>query len=59
MKTPLLIHANNNDADVNVLEVEHLIKSLKAELKRQRQQLHETDKNYPHLQKIIETHWGD
>ncbi len=29
--TPLLIHTNTNDADVNVLEVEHLIKSLKAE----------------------------
>lgn len=31
LKTPLLIHTNTNDADVNVLEVEHLIKSLKAE----------------------------
>lgn len=30
-KPPLLIHTNTNDADVNVLEVEHLIKSLKAE----------------------------
>ena len=30
LKTPLLIHTNTNDADVNVLEVEHLIKSLKA-----------------------------
>lgn len=29
--TPLLIHSNTNDDDVNVLEVEHLIKSLKAE----------------------------
>lgn len=29
--TPLLIHTNTNDDDVNVLEVEHLIKSLKAE----------------------------
>ena len=29
--TPLLIHSNTNDADVNVLEVEHLIKSLKAD----------------------------
>ena len=32
--TPLLIHTNTNDDDVNVLEVEHLIKSLKAEGKR-------------------------
>ena len=30
LKTPLLIHGNTNDGDVNVLEVEHLIKSLKA-----------------------------
>ena len=29
--TPLLIHTNTIDEDVNVLEVEHLIKSLKAE----------------------------
>lgn len=28
--TPLLIHTNTNDEDVNVLEVEHLIKALKA-----------------------------
>lgn len=32
--TPLLIHTNTNDDDVNVLEVEHLIKSLKAEGKQ-------------------------
>lgn len=32
--TPLLIHTNTNDADVNVLEVEHLIKSLKADGKK-------------------------
>ncbi|MEL6676332.1 MAG: prolyl oligopeptidase family serine peptidase [Bacteroidota bacterium] len=31
LQTPLLIHTNTNDGDVNVLEVEHLIKSLKAE----------------------------
>ncbi len=34
LKTPLLIHSNTNDDDVNVLEVEHLIKSLKAEGKQ-------------------------
>jgi dipeptidyl aminopeptidase/acylaminoacyl peptidase len=34
LETPLLIHTNTNDADVNVLEVEHLIKSLKAEGKQ-------------------------
>ncbi|MBY0228949.1 MAG: alpha/beta fold hydrolase [Gemmataceae bacterium] len=30
LATPLLIHTTTNDEDVNVLEVEHLIKSLKA-----------------------------
>jgi dipeptidyl aminopeptidase/acylaminoacyl peptidase len=32
--TPLLIHTNTNDEDVNVLEVEHLIQALKAEGKK-------------------------
>ncbi len=32
--TPLLIHTNTNDDDVNVLEVEHLIKALKADGKK-------------------------
>ncbi len=31
LETPLLIHTTTSDEDVNVLEVEHLIKSLKAE----------------------------
>ena len=30
LQTPLLIHTNSNDEDVNVLEVEHLISKLKA-----------------------------
>src|SRR6478672_11093448 len=30
LQTPVLIHATTNDEDVHVLEVEHLIKSLKA-----------------------------
>lgn len=30
LETPLLIHTNTNDEDVNVLEVRHLIDSLKA-----------------------------
>lgn len=34
LQTPLLIHTNTNDDDVNVFEVEHLIKSLKAEGKK-------------------------
>jgi dipeptidyl aminopeptidase/acylaminoacyl peptidase len=32
--TPLLIYTNTNDGDVNVFEVEHLIKSLKADKKK-------------------------
>jgi len=34
LETPLLIHSNTNDEDVNVLEVEHLIEALKAEGKK-------------------------
>jgi acetyl esterase/lipase len=30
LETPLLIHSTTNDEDVNVIEVEHLIDSLKA-----------------------------
>jgi dipeptidyl aminopeptidase/acylaminoacyl peptidase len=30
IRTPLLIHTNTNDEDVNVMEVEHLIDALKA-----------------------------
>ncbi len=34
LATPLLVHTNTNDEDVNVLEVEHLIAALKAEGKK-------------------------
>lgn len=34
LKTPLLIHTTTNDDDVYVIEVEHLIKALKAEGKK-------------------------
>ncbi|HPI70601.1 MAG TPA: prolyl oligopeptidase family serine peptidase [Tenuifilaceae bacterium] len=34
LKTPLLVHTNTNDDDVYSLEVEHLIKSLKADGKK-------------------------
>lgn len=34
LQTPLLIHTTTNDDDVNVLEVEHLIRALKAEGKK-------------------------
>ncbi len=41
LQTPLLIHTNTNDADVNVLEVEHLIKALKAEQKEFEYEIYE------------------
>jgi len=34
LATPLLLHTNTNDEDVNYLEVEHLIQAFKAEGKR-------------------------
>jgi dipeptidyl aminopeptidase/acylaminoacyl peptidase len=34
LATPLLIHTNTNDEDVNYLEVEHLIQALKADGKK-------------------------
>lgn len=40
-ETPLLIHTNTNDDDINVLEVEHLSKSLKAEGKPLDYKIHE------------------
>ncbi len=33
------------------------IRELKAELKRQREALHETDESRPHIQSVIEAHW--
>jgi dipeptidyl aminopeptidase/acylaminoacyl peptidase len=30
LETPLLVHGNTNDEDVNILEVEHLVEALKA-----------------------------
>ena len=34
LETPLLVHTNTNDEDVNYLEVEHLIQAFKAEGKK-------------------------
>ncbi|HAA15945.1 MAG TPA: S9 family peptidase [Cytophagales bacterium] len=41
LETPLLIHTNTNDEDVNVFEVEHLIKTLKAEEKEFEYEIYE------------------
>ena len=35
------------------------IAQLKRELKKVRQQINETDKNHPRIQKIIDAHWDD
>jgi len=35
------------------------IAELKVELKNLREDLNETDKNYPHIQKVIDEHWED
>ncbi len=34
LETPLLVHTNTNDEDVNVMEVEHLIEALRAAAKK-------------------------
>ncbi len=36
-----------------------IIAELKAELKKQREELNETDEKYPEIQAIIEKHWND
>ncbi|MBR9775127.1 MAG: sulfatase [Cytophagales bacterium] len=35
------------------------IAELKKELKKLREDLNETDKDYPHIQKVIDAHWND
>lgn len=37
----------------------NIAKELKKEMKRQRELYHETDKNYPHIQKIVDSHWNN
>ncbi len=41
LQTPLLIHTNTNDEDVNVLEVKHLIAALRAEGKKFESKIYE------------------
>ena len=41
------------------IEYKEIIVALKAELKKVRQQLDETDVKYPRIQKIIDQHWND
>jgi dipeptidyl aminopeptidase/acylaminoacyl peptidase len=42
LRTPLLIHTNTNDEDVNVLEVQHMIDSLKAAGKKFEYKIYES-----------------
>jgi len=42
LQTPLLIHTNTSDEDVNVLEVEHLIRALKAAGKKFEYKIYES-----------------
>jgi len=41
------------------LEYAGIIAELKNKLKSLREDLDETDEDYPHIQKIIDLHWGD
>jgi len=40
-------------------EYSSVVAQLKQELKRTREELHETDEKYPHIQKVIDEHWND
>ena len=48
------LHNRYNDP-----EYREIIAGLKSELKKQREELNETDENYPEIQAIIEKHWND
>ena len=51
---PKELHNRYNDP-----AYKQIIEELKKELKSQRLELNETDKNYPHIQKIVDKHWND
>ncbi len=52
LATPLLIHSNTNDEDVNVLEVRHLIAALKAEGKQFESKIYEAAPGGHHFNRI-------
>jgi len=52
LATPLLVHTNTNDEDVNVLEVRHLIASLKAEGKQFEYKIYEAAPGGHHFNRI-------
>ena len=45
--------------DYNNPEYKEIIAKMKQQLKKFRTEYNETDKNFPHLQKIIDAHWDD
>ena len=47
---------NNVYADPKYTSV---VKDLKTKLERVREELNETDEQYPHIQKVIDAHWDD
>lgn len=52
LQTPLLIHTNTNDDDVNVMEVEHLIAALKAAGKKFEYKIYQNEPGGHHFNRI-------
>jgi acetyl esterase/lipase len=52
LDTPLLVHTNTNDEDVNVMEVQHLIDSLKANGKQFEYKIYENAPGGHHFNRI-------
>jgi dipeptidyl aminopeptidase/acylaminoacyl peptidase len=52
LATPLLIHTNTNDEDVNVMEVQHLIEALKAAGKKFEYKIYESAAGGHHFNRI-------
>jgi dipeptidyl aminopeptidase/acylaminoacyl peptidase len=52
LATPLLVHTNTNDEDVNVMEVQHLIDSLKAAGKKFEYKIYENAPGGHHFNRI-------
>ncbi len=52
LRTPLLIHTNTNDEDVNVMEVEHLIDALKAAGKKFESKIYQNAPGGHHFNRI-------
>jgi len=52
LQTPLLVHSNTNDEDVNVMEVEHLIDALKANGKKFEYKIYENAPGGHHFNRL-------